>query len=73
VQWDGRVQRRFAVNLLDSSESDLVPRPAIDIGDAQVAPGEVHSRPRDIWQWIALAALLLLLLEWYVYNRRVYI
>ncbi len=73
VQWDGRVQRRFAVNLLDSSESDLVPRPAIDIGDAQVAAGEVAGRPRDIWKWIALAALVLLLLEWYVYNRRVYI
>jgi hypothetical protein len=73
VKWDGQVQRSFAVNLLDSAESDLTPRPSIDIGDERIAAGEVKSTPRDIWKWVALAALLLLLLEWYIYNRRVYI
>jgi hypothetical protein len=73
VKWDGQVQRSFAVNLLDSAESDLTPRPSIDIGDERIAAGEVKSTPRDVWKWVALAALLLLLLEWYIYNRRVYI
>jgi hypothetical protein len=73
VKWDGRVQQSFAVNLLDDMESNLQPRDAIEIGDARIVAGEVRGQPREIWKWVALAALLLLLLEWYVYNRRVYI
>jgi hypothetical protein len=73
VKWDGQVQRSFAVNLLDSRESDLSPRPSIDIGDESIKAGETRSAPRDVWKWVALVALLLLLLEWYIYNRRVYI
>jgi hypothetical protein len=73
VKWDGREQLSFAVNLLDSAESDLTPRPSIDIGDERIVAGETRRTPRDAWKWVALAALLLLLLEWYVYNRRVYI
>jgi hypothetical protein len=73
VRWDGKLQRSFAVNLLDSAESDVVPRPSIDIGDERIAAGETHSTPRDMWKWVALIALILLLVEWYIYNRRVYI
>jgi hypothetical protein len=73
VRWDGRVQRSFAVNLLDSAESDLTPRSSIDIGDERIAAGATRATPRDVWKWVALAALLLLLVEWYIYNRRVYI
>jgi hypothetical protein len=73
VTWDGHVQRSFAVNLLDSQESDLLPRPSIDIGDERIVAGETRSTPRDVWKWVALAALVLLMLEWYIYNRRVYI
>ena len=73
VKWDGSEQHSFAVNLLDSEESDLTPRPSIDIGDERIVAGETRRTPRDAWKWVALAALLLLLLEWYVYNRRVYI
>jgi hypothetical protein len=73
VKWDGQMQTAFAVNLLDSAESDLTPRPSIDIGDERIAAGETRSTPRDVWKWVAVAALLLLLLEWYIYNRRVYI
>ena len=28
---------------------------------------------RETWKWIAAAALVLLLLEWYVYNRRIFV
>jgi hypothetical protein len=73
VKWDGQEQYGFAVNLLDSRESNLEPRPAIDIGEERIAAGETHSAPREIWKWVALGALLLLLLEWYIYNRRVYV
>lgn len=73
VKWDGQVQRSFAVNLLDPLESNLEPREVIAIGDARVAAGETRSVPREVWKWVALAALVLLLAEWYVYNRRVYV
>jgi hypothetical protein len=34
------------------------------------APG---GRLRELWKWGVAAALAFLLLEWYVYNRRVYV
>src|SRR5262249_1418745 len=73
VSWDGAVRRSFAVNLLDADESNLEPRQAIRIGEERVAAGESRGQPRDLWKWIVLAALGILLLEWYIYNRRVYI
>jgi hypothetical protein len=73
VRWEGKDQRSFAVNLLDAEESNVEPRGEIQIGEANIKAGASAGQPRDTWKWIALAALLLLLLEWYIYNRRVYI
>src|SRR5216684_2829408 len=70
VRWESKLQRSFAVNLLDSAESDVLPRPSIDIGDERIVAGEARGTPRDVWKWVALAALILLLVEWYIYNRR---
>jgi hypothetical protein len=72
AKWDGG-QRAFAVNLLDPEESNIEPRPTIQIGAERVTSGQQTSPPRELWKWFALAALLLLLLEWYIYNRRVYV
>jgi len=63
----------FAVNLLDKDESNIEPRPTIQIGAETVASAQQRSQPREIWWWFALAALAILLVEWYVYNRRVFI
>jgi hypothetical protein len=71
VAWDGAVQRSFAVNLLDPEESNIEPRPLIQLGDDRVAAGENRGQPRELWKWFVLAALLLLVAEWFVYNRRV--
>jgi hypothetical protein len=68
---DDQQQRRFAVNLLDAVESDIEPRTEIQIGTEKVASGGERSQPRELWKWIALLALILLLIEWYFYNRRV--
>jgi hypothetical protein len=73
VRWDGQEQRSFAVNLLDAEESNLEPRGEIKVGDVEIQAGDSRGTPRDTWKWVALAALGLLLLEWYIYNRRVYI
>ena len=38
-----------------------------------VKAGATAGQPRELWRWVVLAALALILLEWYIYNRRVYI
>lgn len=64
---------RFAVNLEDPHESDIAP-PA---GPLKTATGEVRelasirTATPEVWRWFAGAALVLVLLEWWVYNRRV--
>jgi von Willebrand factor type A domain/Aerotolerance regulator N-terminal len=88
ASWEPKGQLPFAVNLFDSRESDLAPRglvpqgaPAsmsesfeIKIGYNPVVgtqkPAQVQ---KDIWWWLALGALGVLLFEWYIYNRRVYV
>jgi von Willebrand factor type A domain/Aerotolerance regulator N-terminal len=70
---DDGVVRHFAVNLLDANESNIEPRTDIKIGSDEVAAGEERRQPRELWKWLALAALGLLLVEWYVYNRRIYV
>ena len=70
---DGDVQRTFAVNLLDALESNIEPRETFKIGGDEVAAAQERWQPRDLWKWIALGGLLLLMVEWYIYNRRIYI
>ncbi|MFL5342584.1 MAG: vWA domain-containing protein [Gemmataceae bacterium] len=72
AEWAGG-GRSFAVNLLDADESNLQPRQTIQIGSEKVVGGETRSQSRELWKWAVLAALLFLLLEWYVYNKRVYV
>jgi len=67
---------QFAVNLFDRQESDIRPRPenALKIGHEQIA-GQTAFEPARLegWRWLAVAALFLLLFEWYIFNRRVYL
>jgi hypothetical protein len=73
VRWDDGLRRQFAVNLLDAEESHIEPRPEVQIGAERVVADQVRSQPREAWKWFALLALGVLLVEWYVYNKRVYI
>jgi hypothetical protein len=73
VRWDDNTHRSFAVNLLDKDESNIEPRPGFELGSVHVEAGGEIGQPREVWKWFALLALLVLLLEWYIYNRRVYI
>lgn len=72
ASWDGGV-RRFAVNLLDADESNIEPRPSVQLGSESIQSSATRRQPRELWKWAILAALGLLLLEWYVYNRRVFV
>ncbi len=65
---------RIAVNLLDDNESNLLPitKPPGNIGQA-IVEGQNKSR-LELWWWIiAAAGLPLLLIEWWVYTRRVHL
>jgi hypothetical protein len=79
------VRQRLAVNLFDRAESDIRVRPSQDpdaeavaagirIGNIDVAAvaGSTPAR-KELWKYLLLAALGVLIFEWYVYNRRVYI
>jgi hypothetical protein len=72
ASWEGG-SRRFAVNLLDAEESNIEPRPTVQIGAYTVASSTTRRQPRELWKWAVLAGLAILLLEWYVYNRRVFV
>lgn len=64
----------FAVNLFDPRESDLAPRDKIQLGYTPVAGTRETAPARvDYWWRIALGALAIVLVEWYIYNRKVYI
>jgi hypothetical protein len=64
----------FAVNLFNPVEGRIEPSPQLAIGSGAVkteaAAVEVNQ---PAWPYLLLAILVLLLLEWVVYNRRVFV
>jgi hypothetical protein len=86
VQADGQLVGRFAVNLFDRQESDVRLRARQDDSDGVqtvvsltvgyedvVAQSPSSPMRKELWTWLLLAALFVLVLEWYIYNRRVYV
>ncbi|MEX0677312.1 MAG: BatA and WFA domain-containing protein [Pirellulales bacterium] len=70
----GEPPRRFAVNLFDSAESNIPPRSAVQIGFDVVTGQAVWEGGRfELWKPLLAAVLGILCLEWYIYNRRVYV
>jgi hypothetical protein len=65
---------RFAVNLEDEWESDIAPPSApLKIGTNVVVRelAAIQTATPEVWRWFVGAALVLVLFEWWVYNRRV--
>jgi len=80
------VVKRFAVNLFDREESDVRLRArhegeggvkvvdSLAIGYVDVeAQSPTSPVRRELWKLLLLGALVVLVLEWYIYNRRVYV
>lgn len=66
--------RQFAVNLFDARESDLKPRSKIELGHEEVTgAGGLEPARKELWRWLLTVGLLVLVFEWYIYNRRVYL
>lgn len=64
-------QELFAVNLFDRMESLIAPVEQLRVGGTQVSEAAREEiGQREFWPLIALAALLLLMLEWWLYHRQ---
>jgi hypothetical protein len=66
---------KIAVNLLDASESNLMPADKAP-GDstAQIETRKAGRTRLDLWWWLVAAlGLPLLMIEWWVYTRRVHL
>ena len=61
----------FTVNLFDPGESDIAPQPSITLGGTVITPDTGDEVGQlELWPLVALLALLILLIEWYVYHQR---
>jgi hypothetical protein len=86
VRRGDQVIERFAVNLFDRQESDVRVRETQDpeanvtraadirIGhvDVKAEAGRAPTR-KEVWKAVLACALAVLVVEWYIYNRRVYL
>jgi hypothetical protein len=86
VSWSGQagpldrqegatVKRLYAANLLDDYESNIAAANVLNLRDRDVSArsnGEIAA-DRKLWPWLLLAALAIILFEWFIYNRKVYV
>ena len=75
-QSGARVSRTYASNLVDPAESDIgmtgIRTASGDLAPTDGSDDDIQT-PRRLWPWLLLAALGISLLEWYIYNRKVYV
>ena len=65
-------QAPFAATLLSESETDTTPRDSIKTREGEVGGrADSFQSERETWRWIALAALMILAVEWWIYHRRI--
>jgi len=67
----GTNETAFCVNLMDAAETDTTPRTELKLGKyAQVRAATTTRANLELWRWIALGGLAVLLFEWWYYHRR---
>jgi hypothetical protein len=66
------ISTAFAVNFNNPAESAIAPQSTLNIGGVQ-AQTEARDQfaQREIWSWLAVIALLVLMVEWWIYQRGV--
>ncbi|HTP10801.1 MAG TPA: VWA domain-containing protein [Anaerolineae bacterium] len=61
----------FAVNLFDPAESNIRPADSIRVGQSQITSAKANETGwQEWWPWLAALALVILLIEWWVYHGR---
>ncbi|MCA9293357.1 MAG: VWA domain-containing protein [Phycisphaerales bacterium] len=75
VERDGRSVRVIPVNLASRAETliDVKDSIALPRGAVSAAPADATLTAKRAWPWLLLAALGFVMLEWWIYNRRVYV
>ncbi|NQT15526.1 MAG: hypothetical protein HQ582_22400, partial [Planctomycetes bacterium] len=76
VRSGGAAAQHFAVNLFDRLESDVLSSPTITIGRGTPVKAQAtawETTRRELWKWLLLLGLIVLMVEWYIYHRRVYL
>jgi hypothetical protein len=72
IEVDGRARRALAANLLDPLESTIGAEKTLPLPSRVVAAQEgAGAHLRRLWPYLLLVALSVVLLEWWVYNRKV--
>ena len=75
AQKDGQVVAalELAANLANPAESNIAPRDRLTLGGVVLEePAGFHAtRRQSLWMYLALAAALLLCVEWLTYHRRI--
>ncbi|HLV43558.1 MAG TPA: VWA domain-containing protein [Aggregatilineales bacterium] len=68
---EATVSGQFAVNLFSPAESDITPASVITVGETAVeAVGQGDEMGQyELWPWLAVLALAVLFVEWWVYHR----
>jgi Ca-activated chloride channel family protein len=60
----------FAVNLFSENESAIEPLESIRFGQTTLETAETRNvGQRELWPWLAAAALVILSFEWWLYHR----
>ncbi len=63
----------YAANLADGGESSISPVGEFDIGREKLAAVAAPAKNRELWRELLVFAFVVLLVEWYIYNRRVFV
>lgn len=62
---------QFAVNLFDANESDIQPQATVQLGDVAISETvREEVGQREFWGWFAMAAIVILMVEWFIYHQR---
>jgi hypothetical protein len=69
-----RPMERFCVNLFSGRESELAVASAIQMGADKIEATSNFVRARqELWRWILGVGLVLLMVEWVIFNRRIFV
>lgn len=68
-------RRVYASSLLDSQESDVGSEDRVELSNTQAfaQARSPEAGRRQLWPWLLLAGMGVLMLEWFVYNKKVHV
>ena len=69
----GKARRALSANLLDQSESQVATRQSLSLASTLVVAAKAGEGPGtlNLWPWLLVLCCMVLLLEWWIYNRKV--